>query len=227
MKVLYALLSFAGAVSAAKSYVELSNGMYTVPYINETLDFENASRDAWDISADLSDAAAEATITNSTSTLAERGVPGDCLPQFPTRNTWCRERKIRRADYLRAYAKFLDWIETGPDEGWVPKHSCKSLVWGAVVLSACSTGGPNPTCRGELTEAMREVDAYCSTESGGDIQIKKWQKTYSRHNVRDGDGMNNGNYDKNGHNGRHFVIVDDQDVDDNGGLNDAVHQDDA
>ncbi|KAI1465674.1 uncharacterized protein F4812DRAFT_106113 [Daldinia caldariorum] len=170
-----------GVTSAAKSYIDLSNGLYTIPVVNGSLDFESAVRD-WDGVTEL----------NKTDKLAARRPPGPCEPQFPTRKTLCRSRMIKRAEYLRAYAKFIDWIESGPDGGWIPKGSCKSLLWGNAVVSACSTGGVNPTCRAELEEAMREVDSICSAEQGGDIVIRHWAKSYGRHNVRDGDNLDGG-----------------------------------
>ncbi|KAI1476691.1 hypothetical protein K445DRAFT_319220 [Daldinia sp. EC12] len=185
MKFSQAILGFAaflGTANAAKSYSDLTNGMYTIPVVNGTLDFDNAVRD-WDGVAEL-----------TAKPLSERRPPGICQPQFPTRKTLCRTRVIRRSEYLRAYAKFLDWIESGPDEGWIPKSSCKSLLWGSVVVSACSSGGINPTCREELTEAMRELDTYCAPDQGGDITIHHWAKSYGRHNIRDGDDLDGGHY---------------------------------
>ncbi|KAI2633744.1 hypothetical protein GGS26DRAFT_554584 [Hypomontagnella submonticulosa] len=131
------------------------------------------------------------TNTNATShdSRTAQGLPGTCVPQFPKRKTDCRTRRFPRWDYLRAYAKFLDWIETGPDAGWVPKKSCKSLVVGSVVVSACSDGGANPTCVAELVEAMRELDTYCAPDQGGEIWIRRWLKSYLRHHVRDGDNI--------------------------------------
>ncbi|KAI1769754.1 hypothetical protein F4818DRAFT_456652 [Hypoxylon cercidicola] len=193
MKLTTTLLSLAGLASAteygiaanpsAKSFADLGNGMYTVPIVNGTLDYGGAVRDATDLSASAAAAAA----------LDARGaaeMPGACEPQFPTRKTTCRSREIRRADYLRAYAAFVQWIESGPDDGWIEKQSCKSTVYGLAVVSACSGAGRQPTCRDELAEAMREIDAYCAEDDGGDIAIRSWNKQYARHNVRDGDGFN-------------------------------------
>ncbi|KAI0116935.1 hypothetical protein F4814DRAFT_267351 [Daldinia grandis] len=196
MKFTQVLMSAAGAVgaaSAANSYTDLANGMYTIPMVNDTLDFGNAVLD-WDGVSSLNGANNETDTETVARALAERRPPGLCVPQFPTRKTLCRSRVIRRAEYLRAYAKFLDWIESGPDEGWIPKESCKSLIWGNVVVSACSSGGINPTCREELVEAMRELDAYCAETQGGDIVIHHWAKAYGRHNIRDGDGLDGGKY---------------------------------
>ncbi|KAI1802442.1 hypothetical protein F4811DRAFT_396873 [Daldinia bambusicola] len=190
------LAAFVGAANAAKSYLDLANGMYTIPMVNGTLDFDNAVQD-WDGVTELSG--------NPNKTLDSRRAPGFCQPQFPTRETLCRTRGIRRAEYLRAYAKFLDWIESGPDEGWIPKESCKSLLWGTVVVNACSAGGVNPTCRGELKEAMRELDTFCSPDEGGDIIIHHWAKSYGRHNIRDGDDLD----------GSHYKLPDDKPPKDN------------
>ncbi|KAF3055589.1 hypothetical protein GL218_06998 [Daldinia childiae] len=197
-QILFSAAGFIGATNAAaypvNSYMDLTNGMYTIPMVDGGLDFGKAVRD-WD----------GVTAFNNTNTsnnnteivaraLSERRPPGECVPQFPTRKTLCRSRVIRRSEYLRAYAKFLDWIESGPDEGWIPKESCKSLLWGNVVVSACSSGGINPTCREELMEAMRELDAFCAENQGGDIVIHHWAKSYGRHNIRDGDDLDGGKY---------------------------------
>ncbi|KAI1106685.1 hypothetical protein F4804DRAFT_330101 [Jackrogersella minutella] len=188
MKFAAAIIGLAGAANAAAtSFADLGNGMYTIPLVNNQMDFTHAIRDPYNITHSAADYVASLNSTGGG--VAPRGQPGTCVPQFPTRGTFCRPRKIQRVDYLRAYAKYLDWIETGPDEGWIPKHSCKSLVWGLVVVSACSSGGRNPTCREELVEAMRELDAYCAETAGGDIKIGRWKKRYSRHNIRDGDDL--------------------------------------
>ncbi|KAI8960775.1 hypothetical protein F5Y11DRAFT_349195 [Daldinia sp. FL1419] len=183
----------ANAGNTANSYSDLSNGMYTIPMVNGSLDFSSATRD-WDGVALLNGRTGTNTAETVDHELSERRPPGQCVPQFPTRKTLCRSRVIRRNEYLRAYAKFLDWIESGPDEGWIPKESCKSLLWGSVVISACSSGGLNPTCRDELVEAMRELDAYCAQDQGGDIVIHHWAKSYGRHNIRDGDDLDGGKY---------------------------------
>ncbi|KAI2463039.1 hypothetical protein F4781DRAFT_441195 [Annulohypoxylon bovei var. microspora] len=198
MKSINALLCLAGIASGAAiqpmNFEKLGNGMYTIPLVGGRMDFSRATRDPFNVTSAAPDYqsvidGAERNTTSTPSALSVRKQPGTCVPQFPTRVTFCRARKIKRIDYLRAYAKYLDWIETGPDEGWVPKHSCKSLVWGFVVVSTCSTGGPNPTCRAELVEAMRELDTYCAELDGGDIKIHHWKKRYSRHNIRDGDDL--------------------------------------
>lgn len=158
--------------------------MYTIPIVNGALDLENAVRDPEEgFMHDIKHGSFDYNITESDT------APGLCVPQFPTRKTRCRARTIRRADYVRAFAQYLNWVESGPDDGWIPRKSCKSLVYGLVVVSACSTGGPNPTCRDEVVEAMRELDVYCNEDAGGDIIIKKWKKIYNRHNIRDGDGL--------------------------------------
>ncbi|OTB02289.1 hypothetical protein M426DRAFT_13593 [Hypoxylon sp. CI-4A] len=182
MKVTSALLSLAGiaGLASATDVPNLGNGMYTVPLVNGTLDFANAIKDPWDINNN--NESQQQQRKRTTAPLA----PGVCDAQFPTRRTICRARTFPREDYLRAYAKYLDWIETGPDEGWLPSRSCKTLLWGAAGVTACSTGGRNPTCRDELAEAMRELDLYCDLDQGGDIYIKRWLKRYSRHHVRDG-----------------------------------------
>ncbi|KAI1376292.1 hypothetical protein F4677DRAFT_445550 [Hypoxylon crocopeplum] len=183
MKFATAILAFAGAANAAKSFIDFSNGMYTIPIVNGTLDLDSATRDAEhgsNINTTLAALSSPQLID-----MAAGGMPGLCVPQFPTRKTYCRTRHVPRADYLRALARFLDWIETGPDEGWVPKHSCKALVWGEAVVSACTTRGPNPTCRDELVEAMRELDVFCALDLGGDIKVSRWAKRYARHHVRD------------------------------------------
>ncbi|KAI2614011.1 uncharacterized protein GGS25DRAFT_527123 [Hypoxylon fragiforme] len=173
------LAGIAGAASAAKSYADLGNGAFTIPIVNGTLDFDAAVRH--DLEMSLPAASEEGVAAD----LASRGQPGTCDPQFPTRKTICRVRTVSRNDYLRAYAKFIDWINTGPDAGWIPKHSCKAIVFGEAAVTACSQGGKNPTCQAELVEAMRELDSYCSPTAGGDIKIRKWLKRYSRHSVRD------------------------------------------
>ncbi|KAI2615599.1 hypothetical protein GGR54DRAFT_649840 [Hypoxylon sp. NC1633] len=180
------VLGLAGLANAAKSFSDLRNGMYTIPIVNGTLEIAQAIRDDAPDAPSINVTQAQATSPQLTD-LGADGTPGTCVPQFPTRKTECRPRRISRADFLRAYAKFLDWIEEGPDEGWVPRHSCKSLVWGQVVVSACTSGGANPTCRDELVEAMRELDAFCALDQGGDIRIRRWKKQYSRHHIRDGD----------------------------------------
>ncbi|KAI1461710.1 hypothetical protein F4805DRAFT_413080 [Annulohypoxylon moriforme] len=86
---------------------------------------------------------------------------------------------------MGAYANFLNWIYAGPDDGWVNKNSCKTIVYGSVATASCSWGGRNPTCTGEFTEAMRELDAYCAWDDGGDISIHHWKKSYGRHNILD------------------------------------------
>ncbi|KAI6093464.1 hypothetical protein F4821DRAFT_252470 [Hypoxylon rubiginosum] len=186
MKFTAALLTLAGLASAAdvansnaKSFADLGDGTYTVPIVNGTLHYAGATRHLGDGNA-------------TAAALAARDadqMPGKCVPQFPTRKTVCRTRDIRRADYLRAYSQFLQWIETGPDDGWVERGSCKSVVAGLAVVSACSKAGKQPTCVDEVAEAMREIDEYCAEEAGGDIKIRRWAKIYSRHNVRDGDGL--------------------------------------
>ncbi|KAI0848938.1 hypothetical protein F5Y00DRAFT_78467 [Daldinia vernicosa] len=180
--------------ATASSYLDLTDGMYTIPIVDDdTLDFSQAVRD-WDGLTALSGAASNNTEESVAAALAERRPPGQCDPQFPSRKTLCRSRTVARSEYLRAYAKFLDWIDYGPDQGWIPKKSCKSLLWGSVVVNACSAGGINPTCRGEVVEAMRELDAYCALDKGGDISIKAWKKVYGRHHVRDGDAMDGHKY---------------------------------
>ncbi|KAI0383746.1 hypothetical protein F5Y04DRAFT_287058 [Hypomontagnella monticulosa] len=200
MKFTIAMLGLAGLANivnaAAVSFKDFKNGMYTIPIVNDTMDLSQAIRkaedDAW-FASGRATRAATATIANrSTNSTAispadSDDVPGQCVPQFPSRKTTCRTRRIARRDYLRAYAQFLDWIDNGPDGGWVPKKSCKAIVWGEVVVSACSAGGPNPTCTGEFVEAMRELDTFCAPEQGGDIWITSWAKNYNRHNTRDGD----------------------------------------
>ncbi|KAI0890686.1 uncharacterized protein GGS22DRAFT_184033 [Annulohypoxylon maeteangense] len=191
MKSINALLCLTGVVSGAAIYpavkpinVEgLANGLYDVPLGPNGMDFSRATLDeAWNISASAPD---YLSVIANAEAYNETGITPYCTPQFPTRKTLCRERKIRRDDYLRAYAKYLDWINNGPDNGWVRKHQCKTILWGSVVVSTCSWGGPNPTCVGELVEAMRELDMYCAYDEGGDISIRHWKKVYGRHNVRD------------------------------------------
>ncbi|KAI1142864.1 hypothetical protein F5Y05DRAFT_420715 [Hypoxylon sp. FL0543] len=163
--------------------------VYTIPLVNNAMDFASAVRDDYL----LIPPTINTTTTNTkitTTTIAPRRLPGRCVPQLPTRTTDCRRRRIDREDYAAALAKFVDWIETGPDAGWLPPKSCKALVHGKVAVAACSSGGPNPTCAPELLEAMRELDLYCPAapaSSGGDIRIRRWRKTYGRHNLLDGD----------------------------------------
>ncbi|KAI4861771.1 hypothetical protein F4820DRAFT_451621 [Hypoxylon rubiginosum] len=192
MKFTAALLSLAGLASAAefgiaanpnaKSFADLGNGFYTVPIVNGTLDYASAVRDTTDL-------VAAAAALDARDLAAPDQMPGKCVPQFPTRKTTCRARDIRRADYLRAYANFLQWIETGPDDGWLEKRCCKSVVFGLAVVSACSKANRQPTCKDEVAEAMCELDEFCAEDDGGDIMIRSWAKQYGRHNVRDGDGL--------------------------------------
>ncbi|KAI0842958.1 hypothetical protein F5Y06DRAFT_304556 [Hypoxylon sp. FL0890] len=185
MKLVPALLGLVGVASAAntstipKSFADLGNGMYTIPYINETIDFAHAILDNYTL-----------PLPNSTTNppiLPEREKPGKCVREFPSRTKVCRPRKINRISYLRALALFLDWIETGPEAGWLPGHKCKALVYDQAVVSACSFGGPNPTCATELQEAMRQLDLYCDFSAGADLYIYRWKKGYGRYNSLDGE----------------------------------------
>ncbi|KAI1213818.1 uncharacterized protein F4807DRAFT_456367 [Annulohypoxylon truncatum] len=211
MKSVNALLCLAGiahgAIIKPVNFKGLGNGMYTVPLDQyDNMDISRATLDSFNVSAAAPDhlsviASAEAQHSALMTSLHSGGAKDtssgassqhggnfttQCAPQFPTRKTFCRERAIDRTDYLRAFAKYLDWIENGPDAGVVPKHACKALMWGGVVVATCSWGGVNPTCVGELVEAMRELDTYCAYDEGGDIQIKHWKKRYTRHNIMDG-----------------------------------------
>ncbi|KAI1409691.1 hypothetical protein F5Y13DRAFT_87025 [Hypoxylon sp. FL1857] len=162
--------------------------VYTIPFINNTMDISHAIRDAY--TPRIRDSSVSVHPTNPANpALSARRQPGICDPQFPTRTTFCRFRRISREEYQRAYIKYVDWVENGPDAGWIPKHSCKTLVSGLVAVSGCSRGGPNPSCRAELDEAMRELDTYCDDDQGGDIYIHRWKKRYTRHHLLDGDGL--------------------------------------
>ncbi|KAL7628738.1 hypothetical protein AAE478_000253 [Parahypoxylon ruwenzoriense] len=168
-----------------RAFPKLANGMYTVPITADgVVDFSHAQLDTgFNVSSDP-------TSDYEPTGMQPAAQPGECEPQFPTRQTVCRDRTFERPDYVRAVTRFIEWIANGPDDGWIPQQSCKSLVFGLAVVSACSQGGPNPTCRDELVEAMRELDVYCAPDLGGDIVIDPWKKTYGRHNIRDGSNLN-------------------------------------
>ncbi|KAI1765294.1 hypothetical protein GGR53DRAFT_529664 [Hypoxylon sp. FL1150] len=192
MKFAAALLALSGLASAAdvanstaQSFADLGDGVYTVPVVNGTLHYAGATLD-------------DASSTSpSVSARGPNRPPGKCDPHFPTRKTTCRPRDIIRADYLKAYDKFLDWIANGPEDGWIGHNQCKTILSGTAAVMACSLAGKQPTCAEELTEAMTELDTYCAEDEGGDLKIQRWAKVYSRHNVRDGDGL------------KHFLAQDD------------------
>ncbi|KAI0175985.1 hypothetical protein GGR52DRAFT_538942 [Hypoxylon sp. FL1284] len=175
-------LTVAGTAAnpAAQSFADLGDGFYTVPIENGTLVYGSAVRDA-----DLESVSGD----EADSQKSEDKMPGDCVPAFPSMTLQCRVRDMPLKDLKMAKEKFLDWIQTGPEDGWVERKSCKSVIVGQAVVSACSTKGRQPTCRDEFNEAMGEIDPLCKKAGGGDLYIKKWRKIYNRHNVRDGDGL--------------------------------------